>query len=82
MCIIIYIVYGRGSDTFTRPEAQFAYNFPFAYFKGPPAVVLRMAIDIAHGEGTVIGIGTMHADETFVLAVSLLGVNHFLSYSI
>ena len=54
MYIASYIVYGWGSDTFTRPEAQFAYNFPFAYFKGPPAVVLRMAIDIVVGEGTGI----------------------------
>ncbi len=41
-------------DTFTRPEAQFAYDFPFAYFKGPPADMLRMSIGIVMGEGTGI----------------------------
>ncbi len=52
--IIIHAVYGFGSDNFTRPEAQFAYDFPFAYFKGPPGAVLRMSIEIAMGEGTGI----------------------------
>ena len=46
-------MYGWGSDTFTRPEAQFAYDFPFAYFKGPPDAILRMSIDY-NGEGTGI----------------------------
>ncbi|XP_064387533.1 uncharacterized protein LOC135335856 isoform X2 [Halichondria panicea] len=45
------IVYGFGSDTFTNPEAQFPYNVPFAYFKGPSNAQLRMAIDY-NGEGT------------------------------
>ncbi|XP_064387630.1 uncharacterized protein LOC135335892 isoform X2 [Halichondria panicea] len=47
------IVYGWGSDTFTRPEAQFPYDFPLAYFKGPPDAQLRMAIDY-NGEGTAL----------------------------
>ncbi len=51
--IIIYTVYGFGSDTFTRPEAQFPYDFPFGYFKGPSNAQLRMAIDY-NGEGTGI----------------------------
>ncbi len=50
----IYTVYGFGVDTFTRPEAQFAYDFPFAYFKGPPEDILLMSIGIATGEGTGI----------------------------
>ncbi len=47
-------MYGWGSDTFTRPEAQFAYDFPFAYFKGPPDTLLLMSIQVAMGEGTGI----------------------------
>ncbi len=46
-------MYGWGSDTFTRPEAQF-YNFPFAYFKGPSAAILTMSIDVDSMEGTGI----------------------------
>ncbi len=51
--LLLYTVYGWGSDTFTRPEAQFAYDVPLAYFKGPPGAVLRMSIDY-NGEGTGI----------------------------
>ncbi|XP_064388167.1 uncharacterized protein LOC135336335 [Halichondria panicea] len=47
------IVYGFGSDNFTRAEAQFPYDFPFGYFKGPPNALLRVAIDY-NGEGTVL----------------------------
>ena len=51
-CIIFqFAVYGFGSDTFTRPEAQFPYDVPLAYFKGPSNAQLRMAIDY-NGEGT------------------------------
>ncbi|XP_064387556.1 uncharacterized protein LOC135335860 isoform X4 [Halichondria panicea] len=45
------IVYGFGSDNFTRPEAQTPYDFPFGYFKGPSNAQLRVAIDY-NGEGT------------------------------
>ncbi len=33
--VLNYAVYGFGSDNFTRPEAQFPYDVPFGYFKGP-----------------------------------------------
>ena len=46
-------MYGWGSDTFTRPEAQFPHDFPFGYFKGPSNAQLRVAIDY-NGEGTGI----------------------------
>ncbi len=46
-------VYGWGSATFTRPEAQTPYDVPLAYFKGPSGAQLRMAIDY-NGEGTGI----------------------------
>ncbi|XP_064387763.1 uncharacterized protein LOC135335957 isoform X2 [Halichondria panicea] len=47
------IVYGFGSDSFTRPEAQFPYDFPFGYFKDPSNAQLRVAIDY-NGEGTAL----------------------------
>ncbi len=53
-CVYKCTVYGFGLDTFTRPEAQFAYDFPFAYFKGPPEDILLMSIGIVTGEGTGI----------------------------
>ena len=46
-------MYGFGSDTFTRPEVQFPYDVPLAYFKGPSNAQLRIAIDY-DGEGTGI----------------------------
>ncbi len=50
-----FSVYGFGSDSFTRPEAQFAYDVPLAYFKGPSNAQLRMAIDYnEEGTGIVI----------------------------
>ncbi len=51
--LVTITVYGFGSDSFTRPEAQFPYNVPFAYFKGPSSAQLRVAIDY-NGEGTGI----------------------------
>ena len=67
-CIVvsIFAVYGWGSDNFTRPEAQFLYNVPLAYFKGPSNARLRMAIDY-NGEGT--GIVIM---ATIVMKILLL----------
>ncbi len=53
--ILLCTVYGWGSDTFTRPEAQFAYDVPLAYFKGPSGAQLRMAVAY-NGEGTGIHI--------------------------
>ena len=57
--VSLYAVYGWSSDNFTRPEAQFPYDVPFAYFKGPSNAQLRMAIDY-NGEGTGIVMEFMH----------------------
>ncbi len=61
----LYAVYGFGSDSFTRPEAQFPYDFPFGYFKDPSNAQLRVAIDY-NGEGTGIVILTEIQNGVYV----------------
>ncbi len=67
-------MYGWGSDTFTRPETQFPYDVPFAYFKGPSNAQLRVAIDY-NGEGTGIVTCTVELPQNEHHA---LGNSHFI----
>ncbi len=47
-------MYGWGTDNFAAPEAQFPYQVPLAYFKGPPSAILTMAIANEEITGVVI----------------------------